>query len=611
MSAETIVPGFDVAGIAAGIKKSGAPDLALIASRVPCRAAATFTRNAFPAAPVLYDRQVLALNPAGIHALVINAGCANACTGTPGDANARRMAELVEQAIGAGDHAVFVMSTGVIGVQLPMDKLALGVPQVVAQLRPDGWPDAARALLNAWEPALASRATQVLRDPARPEPQRIAAASVAAARAIKDAALDVECIQALDELPPGTVLDTWVRALSAIERPELATRCIEGLATASPRARQSRLAVLLARRTSARALADAVRKGVVATDDWTLEQRQFLKERGEGSPALPPSPARADVIQRYAAASGMTGDRSAGAAHFERLCASCHAMAGRGHAVGPDLGPYRGKPFADFLLAVLDPNAAVDGRHRTRRVELKDGRELVGVATEEGRTGFVLVQPGGIRERIERTAIARMEDVAASLMPEGFEESLPPQAMADLAAWVREAPRPFGMASPDQARANRDRWTKQAPSGTGDFRCVEPVLPYASWLGQLPLRVCRQDTGTNRLEWVSRPAPGSTVHRWPVAMGLQSQPKGHFVLRIEDVGEVEFDVAMDDAQWPLDPPGAGRLRYRVEERNNEDSNGVMELELPNTAATRPLRISVTGTPTGSLRWFGVYEDGKR
>jgi glutamate N-acetyltransferase/amino-acid N-acetyltransferase len=148
MSAETIVPGFDVAGIAAGIKKSGAPDLALIASRVPCRAAATFTRNAFPAAPVLYDRQVLALNPAGIHALVINAGCANACTGTPGDANARRMAELVEQAIGAGDHAVFVMSTGVIGVQLPMDKLALGVPQVVAQLRPDGWPDAARAIMT-------------------------------------------------------------------------------------------------------------------------------------------------------------------------------------------------------------------------------------------------------------------------------------------------------------------------------------------------------------------------------------------------------------------------------------------------------------------------------
>jgi hypothetical protein len=135
------------------------------------------------------------------------------------------------------------------------------------------------------------------------------------------------------------------------------------------------------------------------------------------------------------------------------------------------------------------------------------------------------------------------------------------------------------------------------------------VLPYASWLGRLPLRVCRQDTGTNRLEWVSRPAPGTTTHRWPVAMGFRSQPGGHFVLRIEDLDEVEFDVAWDDAQWTTES-GAGRLRYRVEERNNEDSNGVMELDLAPANGARPLRISVTGTPTGSLRWFGVYEDGR-
>jgi len=471
------------------------------------------------------------------------------------------------------------------------------------------WPVAARPLLDAWEPALAARATHVLRDPSRPEPQRIAAASLAAARASKDASLDADAIQALDDLPPGPVLDSWVRALSAIERPALAARCIQGLDTASPRARQARLAVLLARRTSARALAEAVRTGGVATDAWTLEQRQSLKERAGGSPVSSSTPDRADVIQRYATASAMTGDRRAGSAHFERLCSSCHAMAGRGHAVGPDLGIYRGKPLADFLLAVLDPNAAVDGRHRTRRVELKDGRELVGVANEEGRTGFVLAQPGGIRERIERSNVARMEDVAASLMPEGFEEALTPQAMADLAAWVREAPRSFGMASPEQARANRERWAQQAPSGTGNFHCVEPMIPYASWLGRLPLRVCRQDTGTNRLEWVSRPAPGTTTHRWPVAMGFHSQPKGHFVLRIEDVDEVEFDVALDDTQWTTES-GAGRLRYRVEERNNEDSNGVMELDLAPANAARPLRISVTGTPTGSLRWFGVYEDGR-
>ena len=143
-----IVPGFDAAGSTAGIKKNGKPDLALIASRVPCKAAAVFTKNKFPAAPVIYDRQLLAHNPEGVHGVLINAGCANACTGVPGRANARLMAEWTEQALGASDQSFFVMSTGVIGVQLPMEKLEKGIPEVAAKLRPDGWDDAANAIMT-------------------------------------------------------------------------------------------------------------------------------------------------------------------------------------------------------------------------------------------------------------------------------------------------------------------------------------------------------------------------------------------------------------------------------------------------------------------------------
>lgn len=156
--AEITVPGFDAAGVAARIKKSGDPDLALIVSRVPCRAAALFTRNSFPAAPVLYDRKLLQFNAEGIHGVLINSGCANACTGTQGDANARLTAEAVEREIGAGDHSVFVMSTGVIGVQLPMDKMLAGIPAATATLRPDGWPEAARAIMTTdTRPKLFSR----------------------------------------------------------------------------------------------------------------------------------------------------------------------------------------------------------------------------------------------------------------------------------------------------------------------------------------------------------------------------------------------------------------------------------------------------------------------
>lgn len=145
---EYVVPGFDAAGVCGHIKKNDALDVALITSRVPCHAAAAFTQNAFPAAPVLYDRTLLEFNPDAISGVVINSGGANACTGTQGSVNAKLTAECVEQNIGATDNSIFVMSTGVIGVQLPMDKLLAAVPTAVGELRPDGWPDAARAIMT-------------------------------------------------------------------------------------------------------------------------------------------------------------------------------------------------------------------------------------------------------------------------------------------------------------------------------------------------------------------------------------------------------------------------------------------------------------------------------
>jgi len=168
MSQAYAVTGFDAAGIAANIKKNGAPDLALIASRVPCRAAATFTKNKFPAAPVLYDKQLLAFNPTGIHGVIINSGNANACTSVEGAANTKRTAEAVEAALGSSDSSVFVMSTGVIGVQLPIDKLINGVPQVVAALRPDGWEDAARAIMTTdTRPKLFTQTATIAGQPVR------------------------------------------------------------------------------------------------------------------------------------------------------------------------------------------------------------------------------------------------------------------------------------------------------------------------------------------------------------------------------------------------------------------------------------------------------------
>jgi len=140
--------GFTFAGVAAGIKKTGARDLALIVSDRPCSAAATFTRNAFPAAPVLYDRALVAENAAGLRAVAINAGCANACTGEAGLADAEAMARLAEAALGLPPRSAAVMSTGVIGPWLPMDKIAAGIQQAASELSADGWDAAAHAIMT-------------------------------------------------------------------------------------------------------------------------------------------------------------------------------------------------------------------------------------------------------------------------------------------------------------------------------------------------------------------------------------------------------------------------------------------------------------------------------
>ncbi len=491
--------------------------------------------------------------------------------------------------------------------------VALGGGEDAAEQR---LPGAMRALMATWGVALGGIAAEVIGDGKRPEAQRVAAARMACRRAAGDGSMDAELVGMMDGMGAGAVMEALVQGLSRLERAALAERMTLGLDGLGATARDARLRVLLSRRGSARVLAGAVAAGAVSPGSWTLEQREALRERGgwKGAGAGPRGEAvregegRAGVVRRYAAAAGMRGDRGAGRLHFERLCASCHALGGHGHAVGPDMASYRGKAVEDFVLAVLDPNAAVDARHRTRRVELKDGRELAGLVVEETAGGFVLVQPGGVRERIGRGDVVRVGDVASSLMPEGFEAALTVQGMADLAAWVRAVPRGFGTATESEARASRERWRSMGASAVGGFRSDEATLPYGCWLGRQSLRVCRQDTGTSRVAWESRPVPGGRLHRWPVAMGFASQPRGKFVLRAEGLCEVEFDVALEDAEWEAEG-GLGRLRYRVEERNGEDSNGAMELEFAEGVApgAGAVRISVTGTPAGSPRWFGIYE----
>jgi glutamate N-acetyltransferase/amino-acid N-acetyltransferase len=141
----TAPKGFTAGGVAAGLKASGKPDLALVVNAGPLDVAAgVFTRNRVKAAPVLWSQQVI--RDGRLKAVILNSGGANACTGPDGFADTHHTAEKVADILTIGAGEVAVCSTGLIGERLPMEKLLTGVADVVAALSHDGGPAAAEAI---------------------------------------------------------------------------------------------------------------------------------------------------------------------------------------------------------------------------------------------------------------------------------------------------------------------------------------------------------------------------------------------------------------------------------------------------------------------------------
>lgn len=144
----TAPEGFLAAGVSAGIKKNGKKDIALIYSERPCVAAGVFTRNLVKAAPLLLDLEHLAQTGGKAQAIIVNSGNANACTGEQGAKDARAMAELTAAKLGIKPEEVLVSSTGVIGVNLPMEKVTAGISLAAEALARSGGGAAAQAIMT-------------------------------------------------------------------------------------------------------------------------------------------------------------------------------------------------------------------------------------------------------------------------------------------------------------------------------------------------------------------------------------------------------------------------------------------------------------------------------
>jgi len=146
----TGVKGFKAAGVHCGLRNRGKLDLAVVASDHDCSAAGVFTTNQVKSAHVRYDMARLAENPTKIRAVVVNSKIANVCTGTQGEANTARMGAIAAEELGCQAGQVLVMSTGIIGPQLPMHKVEPGIREAVQSLaaHPSAWHEAAMGIMT-------------------------------------------------------------------------------------------------------------------------------------------------------------------------------------------------------------------------------------------------------------------------------------------------------------------------------------------------------------------------------------------------------------------------------------------------------------------------------
>lgn len=236
----------------------------------------------------------------------------------------------------------------------------------------------------------------------------------------------------VDALPEKTAF----ARLRQLKTPLVARTLIVKWPQFAPSLRSKLVPILLDRDAWTVELVKALKDGNISPTEIGLEHRWRLAKID--ARLFPPADSRADVLQKYDGVGALKPHLARGAEMFDKNCASCHAHHGRGFAVGPDLREFASKTPQDFVLAIIDPNAALDPKFLAYELETKDGRRLSGIVKDETASSLTLMQAGGAKETVLRSAIVEMRASRVSLMPEGLEQNLAPQDLADLIGWVKQ-----------------------------------------------------------------------------------------------------------------------------------------------------------------------------
>jgi putative heme-binding domain-containing protein len=165
-----------------------------------------------------------------------------------------------------------------------------------------------------------------------------------------------------------------------------------------------------------------------------------IRRRATALFANGPAGPRKEVIARYEKALSLPTDPTRGKIVFQKNCASCHRLGGEGFEVGPNLETIRHHALIQVLTNILDPNREVTPNYLEYLVTTKDGKTTSGILVSETISGLTLKRSGGVQEMVLRQNIEEMTSTGRSLMPEGLEQTITPQEMADLLAFLLGKP---------------------------------------------------------------------------------------------------------------------------------------------------------------------------
>jgi len=292
------------------------------------------------------------------------------------------------------------------------------------------------------EPLFAA-ARSTAADSRAPEPDRLEAIRLLA-RGTTEHDQDVQRLGGL--LRPETPSGIQTAALTALKRASgtrVAEVVLAGWKGYGPALRTEVLNLLFSRGEWLQALLTALETDTISTAGiGTIHQQKLLghpdasiRQRAEKLFATTRRDRQA-LLKDYHMVEKLAGDPAKGRELFQKNCSPCHRFKGEGHEIGVDLNTMVGKPVETLLVAVLDPNQAVEARYVNYVAVTKGDREVSGIIAAETATSITIRSPGGSEEVILRNELKELTSSGLSLMPEGFEKALNPQEMADLIAFI-------------------------------------------------------------------------------------------------------------------------------------------------------------------------------